>query len=1810
LAKIELNIVALGDFSSVNQQIKALQLQIEALNKGVSGVGLGQQLTKDLNSAQAAFKSTMLSTGQFTMQTVKMASETEKFGQSLVSGKLKLSEYFNIITNKAGAATASMNALAESQVKLQNSVVVKNNQGFLDVYTPTSFNKVAQAEELVTMKAALMQKAIEGGSTALINFGKNTQWAGRQLTVGLTMPMVMFGAAAVKSFKDTNTELTRLQRLYGEGLTPPSQAQLDQISSQVLNLGTQVAQDMGIAQSETVKVAANFAAMGRQGKDLLDTTYQTQRLSKLGAVDATAATNTIVSLQNVYKVSTNDLANAVNFLSDIQKQTTMTLGDMTEAIPRVGPIMQQLGGTYKDTAVMLVAMREAGVPAAQAANALKSAMASIIAPTKGATAEAQQFGISLDAIKNAGSPVQMIEKLQAGLAGLTSLAKEQVIEKIFGKFQFARISALLENFGKVGSQTVNAIRIAGATSGQLATLANQEMKQATSSVSSQWTRAIEGFKATLYPIGQKFVEMGAIVLNVANKIGKAFSSLPSPLKGFFGFLLIGAALAGPLIMLTGLLSNFAGYILKTVGNINKLAHGGMTLKELLTPEIVASQKAAELFSNQISNDVNAVDLLSQAIQRLTVSLEGMSGAMNTGTADIALSSAAAIAEANAGIGETLATRKGIQSVITKEEAALWYGSNQKTGTHTTQNPTSGAYVTRNAGEDINGALAKGGIESSKYISAMTALTGETENAAKMFRTTYTDYLGVITQLKNVEGKQLITQENADKILAQINSEYQAELLEMQRLYVLTGKQEYLLTDINNPLAQIAQKVIKMNAELSANPALFTQAFNDFNVASSKNRRLGPGQSGGGNVIPISAGEFGNTSLKLEGKASEGSMLLHSYNEEFLAFKDKFIADMRAAAKESGIVFDETFIAEANKTFDSTLALVGETAAENIITPMQAKISQMIPTLVETTSSKLTAESSMFALPGFEAGQVYQSSMQQKIESMFPSMMQSEAEILTAESSMFALPGEAAGTSWAEGFMSRAKGAGSAIGSVVGKVGNVGKGGAMGIALGGTILGQSLSENKNSAISSAGTGITAGSNAMMIASMMGPEVAAMAGPIGIGVAAAAVGIKLLINQMNDVKAHNEAIASSFKANGDAITAYGGNMLSATQATYNFNTGTQQTSKVLSQTAQDVANIAKLKSTDALKQIGDLLKGGTTASGVIGTVEQFAAAQVANGMDPSKVSQMVTDLLTYSGQTQYLGQALKEITKNTQDVATATETWMHKLTTATGYLPIATTDYQSLNTQQQSYADALLSTSNIISDSSTPMSVVISKLQAMGTSGNNTISAINALAAALGNVNVSASQAVTQLASLDASLPQILEVLRLNNLGVDTSLITNAKSTGAMDQALGTLVKQNIDSTAANAVKAASDQVKSAQKAISDAAVQTSATTGLNAQEKITLTTDNARKKALEAQLAVMKLQTSELKAQQQYNLSQADLDNQIRLAQASGDFLQANLLQQQKSSNTSQYNNDNAQQALQQKIDDLTTAIDGLNQKVATAKTVASTQSQTNDLNQALVLAKANLATIVKANTGPGLAGQEKSSLAALGLAATGAKDNPLYVAVTSSSGVVGSAGNPISGASNVSSSQLISEMKGSSKVFNDKGVLSSNPGVGAEDPKTALILLLGLKKGQYVTYTNPVLPKNSDKTEGQEKYYYDGNNLIDMGPVPKHAFGGLISGPGSWTSDSIPSYLSNGEFVTKAASVAKYGTSFMNSINNGTFNPKFPTVGAPNIPAATGAGIGGAVYNITVNAQTSANTDEIVKAVTDSIKRMDSMTSTNRRIKV
>ena len=49
------------------------------------------------------------------------------------------------------------------------------------------------------------------------------------------------------------------------------------------------------------------------------------------------------------------------------------------------------------------------------------------------------------------------------------------------------------------------------------------------------------------------------------------------------------------------------------------------------------------------------------------------------------------------------------------------------------------------------------------------------------------------------------------------------------------------------------------------------------------------------------------------------------------------------------------------------------------------------------------------------------------------------------------------------------------------------------------------------------------------------------------------------------------------------------------------------------------------------------------------------------------------------------------------------------------------------------------------------------------------------------------------------------------------------------------------------------------------------------------------------------------------------------------------------------------------------------------------------------------------------------------------------------------------------------------------------------------------------------------------------------------ATGGLVIGPGTGTSDSIPAMLSNGEYVMTAKTVRKYGVGYLNQLNYGKY---------------------------------------------------------------
>jgi len=623
-----------ADFGSALSQIKALSKELSVLNTSFNSLDKNARVLR--NDIANTFTAAAGQIGGFSTKTVTITSDLDNFGKALDKSKLKLRDYYRE-ASRAFSQNSNARKLAEDQVRRTKGQLVElgmdaegRRKGIL--VTPMRLDMTDMNNQLQVARKQfdIFNRLIQDGATQLINWGKNTQWAGRQLTVGLTVPMTIFASTTIKAFNDVDKELTRFQKVYGADLVGTTKEASMEMRNAIQAVAIDIAKSYGIAAKETAGLAADLAATGLEGKKLVDSVKQTSRLAVLGELDRQDAMATTLSLQNAFNMSTKELAESIDFLNAVENQTSVSLQDLTTAIPKVGPVMNSLGGDVKDLSVLLVAMKEGGINAAESANALKSGLASLINPTKAGSAVAKQYGIDLEGIvtRNKGQLMPTLLEFQASLQTLDDFGKAKIIEQLFGKYQFARISALFDNLNAQGSQTVEVMKLMGASSEELAKIADSEIKTLTESTSMRFQRAMEGIKASLLPVGETitravipFMEKFANFMERVIEIGKG---LPEPVKNFLKFAAGLTAIAGPVVMITGVLANFLGYVTKgAMGFVNlgrRLA--GLPTKQfsLLDDQQIAAAKATDTLTVSIQNQATAMTRLVQLMRDYNATL--------------------------------------------------------------------------------------------------------------------------------------------------------------------------------------------------------------------------------------------------------------------------------------------------------------------------------------------------------------------------------------------------------------------------------------------------------------------------------------------------------------------------------------------------------------------------------------------------------------------------------------------------------------------------------------------------------------------------------------------------------------------------------------------------------------------------------------------------------------------------------------------------------------------------------------------------------------------------------------------------------------------------------------------------------------------------------------------------------------------------------------------------------------------------------------------------------------------------------------
>jgi len=605
--------------SSFNKSVIQSNAQAVAAQRGLlsnfqAEIGSSRQFSTSIRTSatevsrlQTAIDKNKLSTGQYFKYA---AASSKNFGKIFTQENEKITR---LATERVRSLQTQYIALGEAQGGMQKSLLARPLNLF-------------NAEAAISVqKMQIFNKLLRDGGTSIVNWGKNTQWAGRQLMVGFTVPLTIFGATASKIFMDLEEQAISFKKVYGDIFTTTTE--VEENLEAVRSLSEELTK-YGIAITDTMETANVAAQAGFRGEDLMSQTQEATRLAVLGQMEQSEAMRTTITLQNAFKLSNEDLADAVNYLNIVENQTVLSIQDFAGAIPRVAPVIQSLGGDVRDLSVMLVAMREGGVTAAEGANALKTSLARLISPTSGASSMAKELGINLDGIveANQGDILGAVMQLAKAMESLDELAQQRLLSEIFGKRQYARIGALFNNITDEASQSARALDLAGMSVEQLAETAENELGVVEQAIGTKFAGAVERLKLAVAPIGEIFLKIATPIINAAGNLLEKFNELSPTVKNFVAILASGVGIVVPsVLMLVGLFGNLLGNLVKGFGTLNtffnRLKYGAEATQYLSGEQLDAAAAAASLegqttsLTGSLNIQREAVDQLSAAYRR-------------------------------------------------------------------------------------------------------------------------------------------------------------------------------------------------------------------------------------------------------------------------------------------------------------------------------------------------------------------------------------------------------------------------------------------------------------------------------------------------------------------------------------------------------------------------------------------------------------------------------------------------------------------------------------------------------------------------------------------------------------------------------------------------------------------------------------------------------------------------------------------------------------------------------------------------------------------------------------------------------------------------------------------------------------------------------------------------------------------------------------------------------------------------------------------------------------------------------------------
>lgn len=337
-----------------------------------------------------------------------------------------------------------------------------------------------------SLRARTLSSDLRSIGIEMKRLGKDAQFVGRSLIIGLTTPLLAFANKGLSAFTSFERELVRLTKILG-----PTFTGIKEVEQATLDLSNA----FGISRDLITGVTADFAELGINSADVLNgLTKLSAEMSILGSMDVSDGqqltqtmflgtirtidkmSNTFLSAAEKHEMALKSVTSQMYLFNAIENMTALSFRDMADSLPEVTAASHAFGLSMTQSAALLAPMKAAGIEVSVAANGIKVALQRLVTPTKKVLGQMDDLvetfgnlapGLEESFNKVTGVGMSSLQGLIDTTLELRRVADDETIltfyADLFGKRQSTRMLTAIESMAQFQREMEGVVKTASGT---------------------------------------------------------------------------------------------------------------------------------------------------------------------------------------------------------------------------------------------------------------------------------------------------------------------------------------------------------------------------------------------------------------------------------------------------------------------------------------------------------------------------------------------------------------------------------------------------------------------------------------------------------------------------------------------------------------------------------------------------------------------------------------------------------------------------------------------------------------------------------------------------------------------------------------------------------------------------------------------------------------------------------------------------------------------------------------------------------------------------------------------------------------------------------------------------------------------------------------------------------------------------------------------------------------------------------------------------------------------------------------------------